>query len=214
MRVANPPHVLAYVRMVPEHSGVGELHLIREALAALNGWLCDSRDPVESIVDSDSVPMNRGRQLNPVRHPYDDGGVLGGPDQGAGILAIVAEHHQLVTLDGAAYHRHGDVECVPVRHCYDLGGPRLRERGSVHAGARNERTYHRYSAFETRQHRHVRAHGHHSPPLTHRARVRGVLGGERARKSRDPRIYQPSCCDAPHRDVLLRCASGLVNGSR
>ena len=65
------------MRMVPVDSGVGEMHVIGKSLAGRDGTLREVGYAVESVIESNAVPVDRRRLIERVDELDHDRRALG-----------------------------------------------------------------------------------------------------------------------------------------
>ena len=116
------------------------------------------------------MPVDGGRQVEPVGDVDGDRGLLRHLDEGAGILPVEAVHGERAAVDGAPDESGLQIERAAVAEPHHLARPRRRRRLRRR---RQERVDGRGEAAEARHHRHRRMHRRARPPAGGRRR-RGV----------------------------------------
>ena len=153
--------VLAVVRVVPVDAGVREVDAVAERPARFDRRLRQPGNAVEAVLEADAVPVDGGRQVEPVGDVDGDRGLLRHLDEGAGILPVEAVHGERAAGDGAPDESGLQMERAAVAEPHHLARPRRRRR--LRRG-RQERVDGRGEAAEARHRRHRRMHRRARPP--------------------------------------------------
>ena len=95
--------VLADVGVVPVDPRIREVQVVREGATGSHGPLREVRYAIESVVEPNPVPMNRGWLIERIDELDDDRRALRDADQRPGVLSVEAIHREAVAVQQARH---------------------------------------------------------------------------------------------------------------
>ena len=108
--------ILADVRVVPEHSFIRHFYGVDETLPRFDGLLRDACRAIELVFQTETMPVNRRRNIDVIFHVHREGRSLFYFEQRPGDLAVIRIHRKLLSIDGVAHKARIEGNSLTVIH--------------------------------------------------------------------------------------------------